>query len=115
MLVLAAAAAPLIAYAIGQAELQRVDQTSSHDAFFHWVEASFYAIAVLGFGLLAALRPAAFRLAAWTGGLALVVLGAASVVFDRHASSLPDPWGWAALAGGVVFIAVAEWEMRRAP
>jgi hypothetical protein len=109
-----AATPPLVAYAIGQAELQRTDHTSSHAAFFHWVETSFYAIAVLGLGLLAALRPAAYRLAAWTGGLALGVLGIASLAFGGYASSLPDPWGWAALAGSVAFIAVAEWEARRA-
>ena len=108
-----AATAPLVAYAIGQAELQRMDHTSSHAAFFHWVETSFYAVAVIGLGLLAALRPAAYRLAAWIGGLALGVLGIASLAFGGFASSLPYPWGWAALAGSVAFLAVAEWEARR--
>ena len=109
-----AAAAPLIAYALGQAELQRTDSTSSHDAFFHWVETSFYAIAVLGLGLLAALRPGTYRAAAWSGGLALGVLGVASLMFGGYASSLPDPWPWVAIAGGTAFISVAEWEARRA-
>ena len=108
-----AAAGPLVAYAFGQAELQRVDHTSEHAAFFHWVETSFYAIAILLLGFLAALRPSGFRMAAWMGGSALVILGAASVLLDQHASALPEPWGLAAVAGGVVFVAVAEWARTR--
>lgn len=113
LVVVLLAAAPLVAYAIGQAELQRTDHTSSHADFFHWVETSFYSVAVLGLGLLAALRSAAYRLAAWSGGLALVVLGVASLLFDSYASALPGPWGWLAIAGGVAFIALEEWEARR--
>lgn len=109
------AAAPLVVYALGQAELQRTDHTSEHAAFFHWVETSFYAIAILLLGALAALRPAAFRLAAWMSGAALAILGLAALLLPGFASALPSPWGWAALAGGVVFVAVAEWESRRAP
>jgi len=108
-----AAAAPLTVYAIGQAELQRTDHTSAHAAFFHWVETSFHAFAVLGLGFLAALRPAGNRMAAWMAGLSLGVVGAASLLFPTHASSLPAPWAAAAVAGGVAFVAVAEWEARR--
>jgi hypothetical protein len=106
------ATGPLVMYALGQAELQRVDRTSEHAAFFHWVESSFYAIAILLLGFLGALRPSAFRMAAWMGGLALVILGAASVQLGQYASALPEPWGWAAVAGGAAFVAVAEWERR---
>jgi hypothetical protein len=107
------AAGPLVVYAFGQAELQRTDQSSEHAAFFHWVEASFYAVAILLLGFLAALRPAAFRIAAWMGGLALAILGGASLLLGLHASALPEPWGWAAIAGAAIFVAVAEWEVRR--
>ncbi len=106
------AAAPLVLYAFGQAEQQRIDQTSEHAAFFHWVETSFYAVAILLLGFLAALRPSAFRMAAWMSGLALVILGGASVLLGQHASALPEPWGWAALVGGGAFVAVAEWNAR---
>jgi hypothetical protein len=108
-------AVPLVMYALGQAQLQRTDLFSEHTAFFHWVETSFYAIAILLLGFLAALRPDAFRLAAWMGGSALVILGAASVLFGQHASAIAAPWGWAALAGGLAFISVGEWEARRQP
>jgi hypothetical protein len=108
------AAPPLLGYALRQAELQRVDSVSSHDAFFHWVEMSFYALAVLMLGVLAALRPAAYRLAAWCGGVALAVLGAGSLALGTYASALDSHWAWAALVGSGVFLAVAEWEARRA-
>ena len=111
---LAVAAVPLLTYALGQAELQRTDQASAHAAFFHWVEAAFYAVAVLLFGLLGALWPAEFRLATWCAGLALAILGAASLVLGEHASAIGAPWSCAALVGGVAFIAAGEWELRRA-
>jgi hypothetical protein len=108
-----AAAVPLVGYAFGQAELQRTDHTSEHAAFFHWVETSFYAIAILLLGALAAMRPTAFRLAAWMSGVALAIVGIGSLLLSGFASALPSPWGWAALAGGAVFVAAAEWERRR--
>ena len=111
---LAVAAVPLLTYALGQAELQRTDQASAHAAFFHWVEASFYAVAVLLLGSLGALWPTEFRLATWCAGAALALLGAASVVLGEHASAIGAPWSWAALVGGVAFIAAGEWEVRRA-
>lgn len=111
----ALAAVPLAIYALGQAELQRTDDSSEHAAFFHWVETSFYSLAVLLIGLLAALRPAGFRLATWMAGVALAVLGGASVVLGGRASALPEPWGWAAVLGGLAFLAVGSWEARRQP
>ena len=110
---LAVAAVPLVTYALGQAELQRTDQDSAHAAFFHWVETSFYAVAVLLLGLLGALWPSEFRLATWCAGLALAILGAASLVLGAHASAIGAPWSWAALVGGVAFVAAGEWEVRR--
>ena len=107
-------AGPLLTYAFGQAELQRTDLSSEHAAFFHWVEASFYAVAILLLGFLASLRPDSYRLATRMAGLALAILGAASAVLWQHASAIPAPWSWAALVGGLAFIAIGEWEARRA-
>jgi len=106
-------AMPLVWYALGQAELQRTDRASEHAAFFHWVETSFYAVAVLLMGLLAALRPAAYRLAAWCAGLGLAIVGASSLALAAYPSALPSPWSWVALLGGVLFVGGAEWEARR--
>jgi hypothetical protein len=114
LVLVVAAAVPLSAYALSNAELQRIDDISEHAEFFHWVETSFYAAAVLLLGLLAALRPAAYRLSAWTAGVALAVLGGASLALPSYASALDAPWAWAALGGSLLFLAVAEWERRRA-
>lgn len=110
----ALAAVPLFAYAIDQAGLQRVDATSEHAELNHWVEVAFYAAAIPLLGVLAALRPRVFRLAAWSSGVALVVMGAASLPFQGYASALPTSWAWAALGGGVALLALTEWEARRA-
>ena len=114
LLLVLAAAVPLLDYALRQSEFQRIDTVSSHDAFFHWVEMSFYALAVPMLGFLAALRPAAHRLAAWTAGVGIAVLGAGSLALGTYASALGTQSAWAALVGGVVFIVVAEWEAGRA-
>jgi hypothetical protein len=114
LLVLAlAAVVPLAAYALTQAGLQRVDEASEHARFYHWVETSFYACSVLLLGLLVAVRPTAYRLSAWSAGVALAVLGGASLAFPGYPSSVDTPWAWAALAGGIIFVAVAELEGRR--
>jgi hypothetical protein len=111
----AVAALPLVIYALAQADLQRIDISSEHAEFNHWVEASFYAIAVLLLGLMAALRPAAHRLTAWCAGLGLAILGGASLALGPYPSALDAPWAWAALLGGLVFVSIAEWERLRSP
>ena len=109
----AIAVAPLLAYALGQAELQRTLTDNDHSRFFHWVEASFYAVGILAIGLLAAFRPSTYRMAAWSAGIGAIVLGSASLMLSTYASAVPLPWPWLAIAGGIVFIVVAEWEVRR--
>jgi hypothetical protein len=111
----AVAALPLVIYALEQAELQRIDFSSEHAQFNHWVEMSFYALAVLLLGLMAALRPVAYRLTAWCAGLGLAILGGASLALGPYASALDPLWAWAALIGGLVFVSVAEWERLRSP
>ena len=103
----------LVPYAIDNAGLQRTDHTSDHAAFFHWVESSFTAAGIVLVGLVAALRPRAFRMATWCSGLTLAINGTASVLFPGYASALASPWSWAALAGGLAFAGVGEWEARR--
>jgi hypothetical protein len=108
-----ASAVPLLAYALGQAELQRLDTTSEHAEFNHWVETSFYAVAVVLLGALAAIRPMAYRLSGWCAGVGLAIIGGASLLLSDHASALDAPWAWAALAGGITFAAGTEWERAR--
>jgi hypothetical protein len=108
-----AGAVLLVPYAVEQAGLQRVDHSSDHAAFFHWVETAFYAAGIVVVGLLGALRPGAFRLATACAGLALAILGTASVLLPQFASALVAPWSWLALLGGVAFVALGEREARR--
>jgi hypothetical protein len=114
LVLVAAAAVPLVAYALGQADLQRIDHSSEHAEFNHWVETSFTTVTILLLGLGAALRPAPLRLAAWSAGTALAIMGAGSLLLRGYASVFDAPWGWAALAGGLVFVLGTEWEARRA-
>jgi hypothetical protein len=106
----------LVPYALQQAELQRADRTSEHAAFFHWVEMSFYATAIPLLGVVVALRPTAHRLAAWCAGVALVVIGVASLLFAAYASALPAAVAGGTIVAGAVFIVLGEITVRgRAP
>jgi hypothetical protein len=113
LILVLAAVVPLGAYVLTQAGFQRVDEASEHARFYHWVETAFYAGSVLLLGLLVAVRPAAYRVSAWSAGVALAVLGGASLAFPGYASAAGTPWAWAALAGGIAFVAAAEFEGRR--
>ena len=104
---------PLLAYALGQAELQRTLADNDHSRFFHWVEASFYAAGILTFALLSALRPFTYRMAAWSAGIGATIFGSASLLLNGHASAVALPWPWLAIVGGIAFIGVAEWEVNR--
>lgn len=108
-----AGAVLLLPFAFEQAGLQRTDRTSDHAAFYHWVEMAFTATGIVLVGLVAAVRPAVFRMASWSAGLALAIVGVASVLFAQHPSALTAPWSWVALVGGLAFVAIGEWEKRR--
>lgn len=107
------AAFPLVAYALDQAAIQRgCPPVDAHCEEFHWAS-----MAALGFGLpLAGLAAAAGgpgrRLAAWLTGLAAVVLGLSSALFPELPSSVGRAWGAVAIAGGALFVALAEWRSR---
>ena len=110
---LVAGVVPLLAYALGQAELQRTLAENDHSRFFHWIEVSFYAAGILAFGLLSAFRPFTYRMAAWLAGIGATILGSASLLLNGYASAVPLPWPWLAIAGGIAFIGVTEWEINR--
>ena len=109
----AVALAVLAPYVLDQAALQRTDDTSEHAAFFHWVEVSFYAAAAPLVGIVSGLRPSAFRIGAWSAGLALVVLGAGSLLLDGYASALPAIQAWLAVGIGAAILAVTAWHTAR--
>ncbi len=63
--------------------------------------------------LLAALRTRGWRIPAWSAGSAVVVYGLACIFFPDHPGAEGRAWGALAVAGGLLFIAIAEWEARR--
>lgn len=109
-----AVAAP---YALEQIQIQLAADlaTDPHSAGGqqHWDEMATTTLALPLVALVAALRTRGWRLVAWTAGISTAIFGAASVLMPEQASSPGVVWGGVALAGGVLFIAVAEVEIRR--
>ncbi|MDP8959329.1 MAG: hypothetical protein M3N51_09075 [Actinomycetota bacterium] len=105
---------PLVVYALGEFALQRgALPGDEHAELMHWVGMGVMALAIPLVGLVASLKTSGWRIPAWSAGLGLAVYGLASVVFPQGASSAGRAWGSLALVGGVLFIALAEWESRR--
>ena len=102
------AAVALFPYAWEQAGLQRMDHTSDHAAFYHWVEMAFYAAAIPLLAALAAYRPRTHAMAGRVAGMALIVFGGASLLLAQYASALSPALAWAVLAGGAVFLGLME-------
>jgi hypothetical protein len=71
------------------------------------------AIAIVLVGGLAALGTQGWRIPAWSAGTATVVFGLASVVFPDQRGAEGRGWGGVAIAGGVLFITLAELESKR--
>jgi peptidoglycan/LPS O-acetylase OafA/YrhL len=101
------AAVPLLAFASTNIGLQRT-VSNEHTALGHYGFMAAFSFTVIGVGLLASLRPDGWWLSAWVAGLLPALLGLASVVFPDVDSSLGPVWALAAIAWGVVFVAVAE-------
>ena len=114
LLVLAlAAAVPLVWYALGQAEIGRADTTSAHAEEFHWSQMAAIALGFAVAGVLAALRTAGWRILARAAGIGAALLGVAFLVHADFASAPETMWAWITVAGGLVYLAAAEWEARR--
>jgi hypothetical protein len=109
------AAVPLILYVIDMAALQRAGPPSdAHVEEHHWTTMASMALGILLVAGLAALRPPGWQIPAWSAGAAAFVFGLASVVFPAYPGSVGRAWGLTAMAGGILFVAAAEWEARRA-
>lgn len=114
-------AIPLVGFAVTAARLQRDGLAADpHVSMSHWATMSAMALGLVFTGLLASTRIRGWRLTAWCAGIGAATYGLASIVFARFpGSEVPYPgsegstWGAVAVAGGLVFIAVAEWEARR--
>jgi hypothetical protein len=105
------AAVPLIAYALDiGAQARDLVGPPHHVQRLSTMAAM--AIAVVLVGLLAALRTRGWRIPAWSVGTAAIVFGFASIAFPDDPGAVGRGWGTLAIAGGVLFIAVAESEGR---
>lgn len=109
----AVGAIPLIVYALDTgADARDLVGPPHHVQRLSWMVA--LAVAIPLVGLLAALRASGWRISAWSAGAAVVVFGLASVIYPQDPGAVGRAWGTVAVAGGVVFIAVAERERHRA-
>jgi hypothetical protein len=108
MLVLVGAAAvPLLAFALTNIGLQRAGPTE-HGILGHYGYMTALSFTVIGVGLLASARPDGSRLTAWVAGLLPAFLGLASLLFPDNEGSIGLPWALAAIAWGIAFVVVAE-------
>jgi hypothetical protein len=117
-----AGAVPLVWFGSTAARLQRTGPPNDpHVSQGHWTTMASMAFGLVLVGLLASARIRGWRITAWSAGIGAAVYGLASIVFHRfpgtnvrYAGSEGIGWGLVALIGGLAFVAVAEWEARRA-
>jgi hypothetical protein len=107
------AAVPFVAYALDMGAQARDLAGPPHHVQRLSTMAAM-ALAIMLTGLLAAFQTRGWRIPAWSAGSAAIVFGLASVVFPDQQGALGRGWGGVAIGGGVLFIAVAEWEVRTA-
>jgi D-alanyl-D-alanine carboxypeptidase len=106
-------AVPLAAYALDMGEQARDLAGPPHHVQRLSTMAAM-AVAIVLTGLLAALQTRGWRIPAWSAGAGAIVFGVASVAFPDTPGAEGRGWGIVAIAGGVLFIAAAELEARRA-
>lgn len=108
-------AIPLIWFALTTARLERNGlPTDPHVKMDHWTMMSAMAIGIVLVGFLSAFKFRGWRISAWSAGAAIFLYGLISTVYFDRPGSEGKGWGIVAMAGGLVFIAAAEWEARRA-
>ncbi len=79
----------------------------------HWSVMGAFGLSIAALALLAALKPAGWRVAAWSAACAAILYGVASAVFPTDASARPGAWAIAAISWGVVFLLISETEARK--
>ena len=95
-------AGPLLAYAWSEFR----QQSPANGDNFHFGMALITTLAVFAAVIGSSSVPGR-RVAACLGGLCIALIGIASIAKPTLASAFPVGWAWAALAWGVVFIAIA--------
>lgn len=111
LVVVLAGGIPLIGYALDMGRQARELVGPSHHVQRLSTMAAL-AIAILLTGLLGALKTQGWRIPARCAGAAAVVFGLASMAFPDHPGARGRWWAGLAIAGGVLFIALAERDAR---
>ena len=111
-------AVPAFAYAAAMLGLARsagpscfAGQCAQGDRF---AEAAALGMALIAIVLLASARTLGWRLAAWAAGVASSIFGVASVALPDVPGSVGIPGGLLVVAWGILVVASAEWDTRRA-
>lgn len=114
LVLVSAAAIPVIAYALTQGSLQtNGSDLDPHVEAYHYGGQAVGLLMLLLFAVAPGLGAAGWRLAAWLVGISMATIALGSLAYDDHASALDTPWAWAALAWAVAYVAVAEVSGRR--
>jgi hypothetical protein len=114
LVLVVAAAVPLVAYAMTQASLQaNGSDLDPHVSAHHYGGQAVGSLMLLLFALAPGLGNAGWRLAAWLAGISMAIVATGSLIYSDHASALDSSWAWLALAWAVAYVGVAEVGIRR--
>jgi hypothetical protein len=111
-----------VIYALSMAKLERIGSSADpHIEMHHWTGMAGMALGIVLLGFLASAKTRGWKTVAVLTGLGSAVFGLASVVFAKfpgadfpYAGGEGAMWGLLAIAGGVLLIAAAWWDARRA-
>lgn len=101
------AAAPLLAFAFTQLELQSRG-VGEHAMLGHYGYVAAFSFTIIGIGLLSSARPKDWRFLAWLAGALAASLGVMSMLFPDVESRLELPGALAAIAWGVALVTRTE-------
>ena len=114
LVLVVAAAIPLIAYALTQASMQaNGSPLDPHVDAHHYGGQAVGSLMILLFAVAPGLGNAGWRLAAWLTGVSMATIALGSLAYGDHASALDTPWAWLALAWAIAYVGVAEVTARR--
>lgn len=105
-------AIPLTAYALAMGAAAQDLVGPPHHVQRLSIQAALAAGIVLT-AMLAAFQTPGWEIPARSAAAAVIVFGLASIIFPDHPAAVGTGWGIVAIAGGLLFVAVAEWQRAR--
>lgn len=103
----------LVPYAVGQIQAQtNAGIGDPHAEFAHYTAMATFALVIVALAYLASTKAAGWRIPGWAAGVAAIVLGGASLVFDVP-SALAAPWAVVTVLAGFGWLALVEREARQ--